>query len=72
MVLNKFGSLQVANAEALGAAGVLIFSDPQNWNPLGKSNRYPAGWGLPETGIQRGTIITRQGDALSREYPSKG
>ncbi len=52
--------------------GVLLFSDPANWNPQGKDESYPKGWGLPETGIQRGTIIPRQGDALSREYPSKG
>ena len=53
------------------AAGCLLFSDPREWNPSGKSAQYPNGWELPDTGIQRGTISQRQGDALSSEYPSK-
>eukprot|EP00794_Sanderia_malayensis_P015765 gene15765-17356_t len=75
IVIMRYGptsrGAKVANAQAKGAAGVLLFSDPKEWNPQGKSDSYPDGWGLPDTGIQRGTIIRRQGDALSREYPSK-
>ena len=63
---------QVNNAQVRGAAGCILFSDPEQWNPSGKSAQYPNGWELPDTGIQRGTIVRRQGDALSREYPSKG
>ena len=62
--------LQVKRAQLRRAAGMIIYSDPEDWAPRG--NKFPDGWELPDTGIQRGTISRRQGDALSPEYPSKG
>jgi len=75
IVIMRYGptsrGAKVNNAQVRGAAGCILFSDPEQWNPSGKSAQYPNGWELPDTGIQRGTIVRRQGDALSREYPSK-
>ena len=62
---------QVDNAHLYGAAAVLFYSDPQQFNPNGKEAQFSNGWELPDSAIQIGTIIERPGDPLTREFPSK-
>ena len=59
---------QADNAQRFGAAGLLIYNDPAD------SSRsdvvYPRSWWLPDTGVQRGTIIMGRGDPLTPGYPA--
>ena len=56
-------------AEAAGAVGVILFSDPQEFS---SNVNYPDSWFLPDTAIQRGNILKQKGDPLSPGYPSLG
>jgi N-acetylated-alpha-linked acidic dipeptidase len=59
IVLARYGSnfrgVKVFIAEQRGAAGVLIYSDPQD-DGFSKGDAYPAGPWRPETGVQRGSV----------------
>jgi N-acetylated-alpha-linked acidic dipeptidase len=59
IVLCRYGSnfrgVKVYIAELRGAAGVLIYSDPQD-DGYYKGDAYPAGPWRPETGVQRGSV----------------
>ena len=59
IVLVRYGSnfrgVKVYLAELRGAAGVLIYSDPQD-DGYYKGDAYPAGPWRPETGVQRGSV----------------
>ncbi|MGH7740828.1 MAG: M28 family metallopeptidase, partial [Candidatus Eiseniibacteriota bacterium] len=50
-----FRGLKVRNAERAGAAGVLIYSDPED-DGFAKADPYPRGAGRPQDGIQRGSV----------------
>jgi N-acetylated-alpha-linked acidic dipeptidase len=58
-VLARYGSnfrgVKVYLAEQRGAAGVLIYSDPQD-DGYYKGDAYPIGPWRPETGVQRGSV----------------
>ncbi|KAL9983850.1 hypothetical protein ACROYT_G006090 [Oculina patagonica] len=60
----------VQNAEACGAAGVLLYSDPADYSPEGMDNTFPKTWWLPGTGTQRGNIWMSDGDPLTPLLPS--
>lgn len=62
---------QVDNAYLNGALAVLLYSDPQQFNPNGNDTQFPRGWELPDSVVPIGTIIERPGDPLTREFPSK-
>jgi N-acetylated-alpha-linked acidic dipeptidase len=51
----NFRGVKVFIAEQRGAAGVLIYSDPQD-DGFTKGDAYPAGPWRPETGVQRGSV----------------
>ncbi|HSZ15622.1 MAG TPA: M28 family metallopeptidase [Terracidiphilus sp.] len=51
----NFRGVKVYIAEQRGAAGVLIYSDPQD-DGYFKGDAYPAGPWRPETGVQRGSV----------------
>jgi N-acetylated-alpha-linked acidic dipeptidase len=51
----NFRGIKVYIAEQRGAAGVLIYSDPQD-DGYYKGDAYPMGPGRPETGVQRGSV----------------
>lgn len=57
-----------------GAAGVIIFSDPEDYAKDGMEpeNVYPNTWWLPPTGVQRGTLklSVPDGDPLTPGYPA--
>src|ERR1035441_758084 len=59
IVLCRYGSnfrgVKVYIAELRGAAGVLIYSDPQD-DGYFKGDAYPVGPWRPETGVQRGSV----------------
>ena len=59
IVLVRYGSnyrgVKVYIAEQRGAAGVLIYSDPQD-DGFFKGDAYPNGPWRPETGVQRGSV----------------
>jgi N-acetylated-alpha-linked acidic dipeptidase len=51
----NFRGVKVYIAEKRGAAGVLIYSDPQD-DGFYKGDAYPVGPWRPETGVQRGSV----------------
>jgi len=51
----NFRGVKVFIAEQRGAAGVLIYSDPQD-DGFTKGDAYPLGPWRPETGVQRGSV----------------
>src|SRR5580692_5370432 len=59
IVITRYGAnfrgVKVYLAEQRGAAGVLIYSDPQD-DGYFKGDAYPAGPWRPETGVQRGSV----------------
>ncbi|KAI1313242.1 hypothetical protein F5Y03DRAFT_338501 [Xylaria venustula] len=57
--LEIFRGVQVANAEARGAVGMVLYVDPQNDGPVTEANGFkpfPDGPARPLTGIERGTL----------------
>eukprot|EP01135_Chromosphaera_perkinsii_P001564 Nk52_evm34s207 gene=Nk52_evmTU34s207 len=71
-----------AAAASYGAVGVLIYSDPADYDKPDaapkdsaseseKGAAYPDGWWLPHDGIQRGSLYLYDGDSTSPGYPSK-
>ena len=64
--------LKVRNAEKAGAIGMILYSDVFNEAEVGKGNVYPNSWWLPETGAQRGSINTIQGDPATQGIPATG
>lgn len=59
------------NAERFQAAGIILYSDPHDYNMDSTQEPYPKSWWLPSTGIQRGSI-SDDGDPLTPFYPSTG
>ena len=60
-------------AEKFGAAGALLYDDPQRIAPEAVKNQvYPNGQYLPGEGVQRGSIYVKNGDPLTPNYPSTG
>ncbi|KAH7930683.1 Zn-dependent exopeptidase [Leucogyrophana mollusca] len=72
----KVGLTSVQGAEELGAAGVLIYSDPRDDGPVTVENGYepyPAGPARNPTSIQRGSVMylsTYPGDPTTPGYPA--
>jgi hypothetical protein len=75
LVLCKYGEIfrgnKVKFAEKYGLSGVILFDDPIRAAPSFASNYvYPNGEFLPDTGVQRGSIIMVDGDPETPNYPS--
>ena len=60
-------------AEKYGSKGVLLFDDPKRIAPsFATEYIYPKGEFLPNDGVQRGSILTTDGDPHTPNYPSNG
>ncbi|XP_037076330.1 glutamate carboxypeptidase 2-like [Pollicipes pollicipes] len=75
LVIMRFGAMfrgnKIKNAQELGAAGAILYTDPADYgNPDNSSDAYPDSFWLPDTGIQRGTVTWLDGDALTYGYPA--
>lgn len=72
ILLIRYGTVsrnkKIKYASEMGAKGIILFSDPETCSPTGIF--YPTSWYLPPTGVQRGTLLPKRGDALSRGYPA--
>jgi len=62
----------LANCEAAGAIGVILYSDPEQVarDGLGEDGVYPNTFFLPSSGIQRGATFNGDGDPLTPSWPS--
>ncbi|ROT78135.1 hypothetical protein C7M84_003149 [Penaeus vannamei] len=74
IVLARYGEVFRANiastAERQGAAGVLLYSDPQQYAPLGEDTVYPGTVYMPGSAVPAGTVYLMDGDPLTPFYPS--
>lgn len=59
-------------AERQGALGLVLYSDPQQYAPLGEEQVYPDTVYLPPTGAAAGSVFIDDGDPLTRFYPAIG
>nr|XP_032803549.1 aminopeptidase NAALADL1 [Petromyzon marinus] len=59
------------NAESVGVVGLLVYTDPADINDGDVDNAYPKSWGLPRSGVERGSYFEDMGDPLTPYYPAK-
>jgi N-acetylated-alpha-linked acidic dipeptidase len=73
IVIVRYGKIYRGNkahfAEARGAIGCLIYSDPAD-DGFAKGPVYPHGPWRPETGVQRGAVWVGNGDPATPGWPS--
>merc|ERR550534_1365004 len=73
LLLIRYGSSfrgdKILNAERFGAGGVILYSDPEDYSDP-NTEAYPKSWFLPGEGVQRGTIVWRDGDSSTPMYPA--
>lgn len=62
---------QARLAQHFNCSGLLIYSDPKDYAPSGVPV-YPDGPSLPLYGVQRGSLIIRDGDPLTPDVPAIG
>ncbi len=77
LVMCRYGKIfrgnKVEFAQHYNASGVLIYDDPKRVAPQVALNHiYPSGEFLPNDGVQRGSIIVRDGDPSTPHYPANG
>uniref|UniRef100_A0A8C0GEP5 Aminopeptidase NAALADL1 n=1 Tax=Chelonoidis abingdonii TaxID=106734 RepID=A0A8C0GEP5_CHEAB len=76
IVIARYGKIfrgnKVKNAELVGAKGVILYSDPDDYCAPGVDS-FPNGWNLPGGGAQRGNVLNLNGagDPLTPGYPAK-
>ncbi|XP_047497412.1 N-acetylated-alpha-linked acidic dipeptidase 2-like isoform X1 [Penaeus chinensis] len=74
VVLARYGEVFRANiawaAERRGAAGVILYTDPQQYAPMGEDAVYPKTVYMPGSGVQVGTVLLTDGDPLTPFYPA--
>ncbi|KAK3578650.1 hypothetical protein CHS0354_002952 [Potamilus streckersoni] len=74
IVIARYGKIfrgdKVLNAQRFNASGVILYSDPADYNINGTSDTYPHSWWMPDTGVQRGTV-GGSGDYLTPFYPAR-
>ena len=63
---------KVAGAEARGAIGVVLFTDPADYALFGPDAVYPGTVMMPPQGTQQGTAKLVDGDPLTPFYPAIG
>ncbi|RXM94099.1 Protein transport protein Sec23A [Acipenser ruthenus] len=61
---------KVKHAAEFGCVGMVLYSDPADYAVDSEVRVYPDDWWLPGTGVQRGTVLPRDGDPLTPYYPS--
>lgn len=76
IIIMRYGRIfrgdKVMHAQRYGAIGAILYNDPQNYAPMGiePSQTYDQTWFMPQTGAQRGSSYTSNGDPLTPFYPS--
>ncbi|KAK3886159.1 hypothetical protein Pcinc_009661 [Petrolisthes cinctipes] len=74
IVLARYGEIFrgniAATAERLGAVGLVLYADPQQYAPLGEEAVYPNTVYMPPSGAADGTVFLDDGDPLTRFYPA--
>jgi N-acetylated-alpha-linked acidic dipeptidase len=65
----SFRGIKAREAEARGALGLLLYSDPED-DGFVKGDVYPAGPMRPPAGVQRGSILNATGDPSTPDGPS--
>ena len=66
---------QARMAEEYGCAGLILYTDPWDYNLGGQDSAYPDSWWMPASGVQRGNVKTSSsgiGDVLTPGYPAIG
>ncbi|XP_041468026.1 N-acetylated-alpha-linked acidic dipeptidase 2-like [Lytechinus variegatus] len=68
-----FRGNKVLSAQAAGAIGIILYSDPADYAIDDNVAVYPDGWWLPDTGAQRGNtfVSDAKGDPITPGYPAK-
>ena len=64
--------LQAQRAEEQGALGLLLFSDPADYAPVGSDFVYPHSYFMPPSAVPLGTTKLIDGDPLTPFYPATG
>lgn len=74
IVLARYGEIFrgniVDNAEKLGAIGVILYPDPEQYASAGEDNVYPDTVFMPGTAAPSGSVYLGDGDPLTPFYPS--
>ncbi len=65
----SFRGIKAREAEARGAAGLVLYSDPQD-DGFFKGDVYPRGLMRPEQAVQRGSLYNGRGDPSTPGWPS--
>ncbi|MFQ5747003.1 MAG: M20/M25/M40 family metallo-hydrolase [Gemmatimonadota bacterium] len=65
----SFRGIKAREAEARGAAALLMYSDPAD-DGYGRGDVYPVGPMRPASGVQRGSILNASGDPTTPDGPS--
>ena len=65
----SFRGIKAREAEARGALGLLLYSDPEN-DGFVRGDVYPAGPMRPPRGVQRGSVLNATGDPSTPHGPS--
>lgn len=55
----------------MNCSGLLIYSDPRDYAPP-DVGMYPNGPSLPPGGVQKGSLLRKEGDPLTPGVPSLG
>lgn len=73
LLLIRYGATfrgdKVLNAQRFNAGGVILYSDPADYSDM-ETEQYPYSWFLPGEGVQRGTVVWRDGDSSTPMYPA--
>ncbi|XP_066938487.1 putative N-acetylated-alpha-linked acidic dipeptidase isoform X1 [Macrobrachium rosenbergii] len=74
IIIARYGKIYRANiaemAEARGAVGVVLFSDPIDYSPEGLDFVYPNSYFMPPSAAPFGTVKLVEGDPLTPFYPA--
>eukprot|EP01018_Ginkgo_biloba_P000168 Gb_33027 [translate_table: standard] len=74
IVIAKYGRVFrgdiIQNAASLGAVGVVVYSDPQDYGGNRTEGYYPESRWLPPSGVERGSVFQGVGDPLTPGWPS--
>ncbi|KAK4312970.1 hypothetical protein Pmani_015635 [Petrolisthes manimaculis] len=74
IVLARYGEIFrgniAATAERLGAVGLVLYADPQQYAPLGEEAVYPNTVYMPPSGAADGSVFLDNGDPLTQFYPA--
>ncbi|XP_064617073.1 LOW QUALITY PROTEIN: N-acetylated-alpha-linked acidic dipeptidase 2-like [Liolophura sinensis] len=73
LVIARYGRVfrgdKLKNAWKFNASGLILFTDPADFNADNSSKTYPDSWWMPPSGLQRGTV-GGDGDYLTPFYPA--